>query len=69
MFCVMLDYFGKSNKIESSMKTSSTVEYLDLLTCKYFYSCNIIRNQSFEKFSKPLGDQIKDLICINIPSF
>ena len=47
MFCVMLDYYGKSNKIEISMKTSSTVEYLDLLTCKYFYSCNIIRNQLF----------------------
>ena len=50
MFCVMLDYYGKSNQIEISMKrlsTSSTVEYLDLLTCKYFYPCNIIRKQSF----------------------
>ena len=47
MFCVMLAYYGKSNKIEISMKTSSTVEYLDLLTCKYFYPCNIIRKQSF----------------------
>ena len=30
MFCVMLDYYGKSNQIEISMKTSGTVEYLDV---------------------------------------
>ena len=50
MFCVKFDYYRKINQIQSNIKvlsTSSTVEYLDLLTCKYFYPFHIIRNQSF----------------------